>query len=111
VGCIANSTTRRTCIVKDTDFPFITYEQLLVLRLEVAERLAKQMTEEDRFKYVSEHIMNSLPLTQTECMGTLIRVGAEELLDDVLKGILGENYKETLDKLIDLRRKEGLPPQ
>ena len=95
--------------MKETDFPFITYEQLLVLRLEVAERLAKQMTEEDRFKYVSEHIMNSLPLTQTECMGTLIRVGAEKLLDDVLRSILGENYKETADKLINSRRNEGLP--
>jgi hypothetical protein len=96
--------------MKIEDLPFITYEQLLVLRLEVGERLAKQMTEEERFKYVSEHIMNSLPLTQTECMGMIIRSGGEELLDKILKEILGENYEETAEKLSDLRRKEGLPP-
>lgn len=92
------------------DFPFITYEQLLVLRLEIAERLTKQMSDEERFTFISEHIMNSLPLTQVECMSTVIKCGAEQLLDEVLKDILDKDYKETSEKLVDIRKREGLPP-
>lgn len=92
------------------DFPFLTYEQLLVLRLEVAERLTKQMNEEERFKYISEHIMNSLPLEHIQCQAMLFRSGAGDLLDQVLKEILGENYKETAEKTSEIRKKEGLPP-
>ena len=92
------------------DFPFLTYEQLAVLRLEVAERLTKQMSEEEKFKYISDHIFHNLPLEHIECQGVLIRSGAGELLDEILKGILGEDYKKTAPKTSELRAKEGLPP-
>ena len=92
------------------DFPFLTYEQLAVLRLEVAERLTKQMSEEEKFKYISDHIFHSLPLEHIECQAILIKSGAGELLDEILKGILGEDYKNTAEKTSEIRRKEGLPP-
>jgi|LakMenE01Jun11ns_1017448.scaffolds.fasta_scaffold8085979_1 hypothetical protein len=92
------------------DFPFLTYEQLLVLRLEIAERLTKAMTEEEKFNYISEHIMNNLPLTHIECQGILIRSGAGDLLDEVLKEILGEDYKTTVKKTSEIRRENGDPP-
>ena len=92
------------------DFPFLTYEQLLVLRLEIAERLTKAMTEEEKFNYISEQSMNNLPLTHIECQGILIRSGAGDLLDEVLKEILGEDYKTTVKKTSEIRRENGDPP-
>ena len=92
------------------DFRFLTYEQLVVLRLEVAERLTKQMSEEEKFKCISDHIFNSLPLQHIECQAVLIRSGAGELLDEILKGILGEDYKNTAEKTSEIRKRDGLPP-
>lgn len=97
-------------LLMHNDFPFLTYEQLAVLRLEVAERLTKQMSEEERFKYISDHIFHSLPLGHIECQGTLIRAGAGDLLDEVLKEILGEDYKVTAKKTSEIRRENGDPP-
>jgi hypothetical protein len=91
------------------DFPFLTYEQLAVLRLEVAERLTKQMNEEEKFKFISDRIFHSLPLEHIECQGILIRSGAGELLDEVLKDILGEDYKVTAKKTSEIRRENGGP--
>jgi len=92
------------------DFPFLTYEQLLVLRLEIGERLAKQMSDEEKFKYISENIMNSLPLQHIECQAMLIRAGAGDILDQILKEILGEDYKLTAKKTSEIRRENGDPP-
>jgi hypothetical protein len=92
------------------NFPFLTYEQLAVLRLEVAEKLTQQMSDDERFKYISDHIFHSLPLEHIELQGTLIRAGAGELLDQILKEILGEDYKITAKKTSEIRRENGDPP-
>jgi len=91
------------------DFPFLTYEQLLVLRLEVAERLTKQMSEEEKFEFVKESTYHSLPLQHIEIQALLIRCGAGDLLDQVLKEILGEDYKQTAKKTSEIRKENGDP--
>ena len=92
------------------DFPFLTYEQLAVLRLEVAERLTKQMSEEEKFEFVKESTLKSLPMHHIEIQALLIRCGAGDLLDQVLKEILGEDYKQTSKKTSEIRRENGDPP-
>jgi hypothetical protein len=40
----------------------------------------------------------------------LIRCGAGDLLDQVLKEILGEDYKQTAKKTSEIRKENGDPP-